>query len=78
TAGGIVRWFRDQFCVKEREAERELNISAYRLLDEEAEDIPPGSEGLLLLPYFMGERSPIWDTLNDFYLISVILYKSFL
>lgn len=23
--------------------------------------MPLGSEGLLALPYFMGERSPIWD-----------------
>jgi xylulokinase len=27
----------------------------------EAEKIPPGSDGLLLLPYFLGERTPIWD-----------------
>ncbi|MBA7542362.1 Xylulose kinase [subsurface metagenome] len=76
TAGGIVRWFRDQFCVKEREAERGLNISAYRLLDEEVEDIPPGSEGLLLLPYFMGERSPIWDPNAKGTIIGLTLYHT--
>lgn len=26
-----------------------------------AADVPPGSEGLLLLPYFAGERSPLFD-----------------
>ena len=27
----------------------------------EAADVPPGSRGLLLLPYFAGERTPIYD-----------------
>jgi xylulokinase len=27
----------------------------------EAEKVPPGSDGLIVLPYFMGERTPIWD-----------------
>jgi len=76
TAGGIVRWFRDQFGDKELEAERELNISAYRLLDEAVENIPPGSEGLLLLPYFMGERSPIWDPDAKGTIIGLTLYHT--
>ena len=25
------------------------------------ENVPPGCEGLLALPYFMGERAPLWD-----------------
>lgn len=76
TAGGIVRWFRDQFGDKEREAERESNISAYKLLDQAVEDIPPGSEGLLLLPYFMGERSPIWDPDAKGTIIGLTLYHT--
>jgi xylulokinase len=76
TAGGIVRWFRDQFGDKEREAERESNISAYKLLDEAVEDISPGSEGLLLLPYFMGERSPIWDPDAKGTIIGLTLYHT--
>ena len=30
-------------------------------LNAEAAPLPPGSEGLLFLPYLMGERTPIWD-----------------
>jgi len=30
-------------------------------LSEEASEVPPGSEGLLVLPYFAGERNPISD-----------------
>jgi xylulokinase len=53
-----------------------LNISAYKLLDQAVEDIPPGSEGLLLLPYFMGERSPIWDPDAKGTIIGLTLYHT--
>jgi len=76
TAGGIIRWFRDQFGDKELAVERESKISAYQLLDTEAEKINPGSEGLLLLPYFMGERSPIWDPEAKGTIIGLTLYHN--
>jgi gluconokinase len=31
-------------------------------LMEDAEVVPPGAEGVLLLPYFTGERNPHWDS----------------
>ncbi len=76
TAGGIVKWFRDNFALKERETERSMGISAYKQLDEQAKDIPVGSEGLLLLPYFMGERSPIWDPNAKGTIIGLTLYHT--
>ncbi len=62
-AGALTTWFRNNFGQMERDAERTLGINAYSLLSQEAESIPPGSEGLLVLPYFAGERAPVWDTL---------------
>ncbi len=32
-----------------------------RLPEAAAEQVPAGSEGLLFLPYLLGERAPIWD-----------------
>ena len=32
-------------------------------MDEAAASVAPGSNGLLFLPYFMGERSPYWNPL---------------
>jgi ribulokinase len=61
TAGAVVRWFRDVFGGPELEAEKRLGIDAYTLLELKCKNVPAGSEGLLVLPYFMGERSPIWD-----------------
>jgi len=62
TAGATVKWFRDTFAQLEKQTEQSGGINAYVTLDKQAEKIPAGSEGLIVLPYFMGERSPVWDT----------------
>ncbi|MDQ3227033.1 MAG: FGGY family carbohydrate kinase [Chloroflexota bacterium] len=61
TSGALTRWFRDQFGQGERRVEQELGINAYSLLALEAEATPPGADGLVVLPYFGGERTPIYD-----------------
>jgi len=61
TSGAIIKWFRNTFCELEVQQEEETGKNAYAVLDAEAEKIREGSEGLIVLPYFMGERSPIWD-----------------
>ena len=62
TAGAIVKWFRQTLCQFELEAEKAGGKNAYDVLNEQAANIPAGSEGLVVLPYFMGERSPVWDS----------------
>ncbi len=57
TTGALTRWFRDNFA-RELLSEDE---DAYGTLAREAGDVPPGSLGLMLLPYFSGERTPIND-----------------
>jgi len=59
--GSLIRWFRDNFGQMERLTEKELGVDAYEILNMEAEKILSGSDGLLVLPYFMGERCPLWD-----------------
>ncbi|AOK29819.1 MULTISPECIES: FGGY-family carbohydrate kinase [Burkholderia] len=62
TAGASVSWFREQFCHAELEAARAAgNGDAHRLLEAAAAQVPAGSDGVLFLPYLMGERSPVWD-----------------
>ncbi|WP_310282332.1 gluconokinase [Flavobacterium piscis] len=34
---------------------------SFEVLFEEAQKIPAGSDGLLFVPYLLGERAPIWD-----------------
>jgi len=76
TTGALVRWFRDEFGFVEREVERLTGLSAYSLLDREAERIPPGSDGLIVLPYFMGERTPIWDPMARGLIFGLTLYHT--
>jgi sugar (pentulose or hexulose) kinase len=52
-AGGNLSWLAELFD--------EPPIDFYTRQDEAAAQLPPGSDGLVYLPYLMGERTPIWD-----------------
>jgi xylulokinase len=60
-AGLSLRWFREQFGASEAWLARQTGLDSYDLILEQAARIPPGSEGLLWLPYLMGERTPHLD-----------------
>lgn len=62
TGGQALRYLRDTFSSVEMDVERLLKVSAYDMITLQANGVRPGSEGLLVLPYFMGERSPLWDS----------------
>ncbi|MEU0571397.1 FGGY-family carbohydrate kinase [Nonomuraea sp. NPDC005983] len=49
TSGAVTGWL------------RELTGASYETLTKEAADVARGAEGLLMLPYFAGERTPIFD-----------------
>jgi xylulokinase len=51
TSGTLTHWFRDQLA----------RDSDFATLAAEAEASPKGANGLLCLPYFSGERTPIHD-----------------
>jgi len=63
SCGAVTRYFRDTFGQFEKLAASSLGVDVYDLMNLEAADAPPGSDGLIVLPYFMGERTPIWDPL---------------
>lgn len=48
-SGALTNWLKD------------ITGSEFAILTEEAGDVKPGSNGLLALPYFAGERTPISD-----------------
>ena len=60
-AGASVTWFRETFCQAEIAAAKAQGVDPHSLLEHDAAPLPPGSDGLLFLPYLMGERSPVWD-----------------
>ncbi|MDR1579580.1 MAG: FGGY-family carbohydrate kinase [Synergistaceae bacterium] len=62
-AGTLTRWFRDNFSPDIVSMAEKDGQNVYALLAETARDISPGSDGLTVLPYFSGERTPINDPL---------------
>lgn len=61
-AGLSLRWFRDEVAAeREKQAAAAAGRDAYDVLTELAAEAPPGCEGLLFLPYLMGERTPHLD-----------------
>lgn len=61
--GSIVKWFRDNFASAEQLEAEKSGRDAYQVLDEKAAAVPAGSEGLVLVDYFQGNRTPIRDPL---------------
>jgi len=51
TSGALTKWIRDNFS----------EGMSFGELTEEAAKTPPGSAGLVVLPYFAGERTPLYD-----------------
>jgi len=61
TSGSITRWFRDTLGAQELRAEECGGENAYAALSRLASCSVPGAGGLIALPYFYGERTPIND-----------------
>lgn len=59
--GGVMRWFEREFADYEREIKEKVGKSSLTQLNEIAENVAPGSDGVVFLPYMSGERSPIWN-----------------
>jgi xylulokinase len=61
TSGSLTRWFRDNLAPDLVATEEQGGEAAYAALMREATAAPAGSAGVLVLPYFSGERTPIND-----------------
>jgi len=61
SAGYALRWYRDSLGESEKKAALKAKRDPYDLLAEEAKGVAPGCEGLVFLPYLMGERTPHRD-----------------
>jgi len=57
-AGGSLRWLRDGLALSDWHPPEG---DPYDRMTAEAQEVPPGSEGLLFLPYLSGERTPHAD-----------------
>lgn len=59
TSGGLaLRWFRDEFCEADVTNARHASQDAYDLIAKRAASVPPGSDGLVVLPHLQGAMAP--------------------
>ena len=61
TGGSALNWFARNFAGGEAEAARSAGLTLHQWLDRLADATPPGAEGLVVLPYFLGEKTPVHD-----------------
>ncbi|MBN1834452.1 MAG: xylulokinase [Spirochaetales bacterium] len=61
SGGGSFQWLKNVLADSDSTAAAKAGVDVYDLLTREAEGVPCGSEGVVFLPYLMGERSPLWN-----------------
>lgn len=61
STGSVVKWFKDNYSGKEAASAAQRGVDIYTVLTELAEQVPPGSEGLIVLDYWQGNRTPYVD-----------------
>ncbi len=60
-AGSSYSWMRDQLCRAEKLDADRMGTSVYKEINDQIAQVPVGANGVLYMPYLMGERSPWWD-----------------
>jgi len=61
TAGSSHNWLKNTLCDKENSICMDLPLDPYELIEEAMASAPPGSNGVIFLPYMLGERTPWWN-----------------
>jgi ribulose kinase len=61
STGSVVKWFRDHFAGSFEQQAQTAKKEIYEVLDAEAAKIRPGCDGLTLLDYWQGNRTPLRD-----------------
>lgn len=60
-AGGAYNWLKETICLKECQDAAANGTSPYEYMNSQIEGSPVGSNGLIFLPYLLGERAPRWN-----------------
>ena len=63
STGSIVAWFKNRFAGDAVAEAKRRGVDPYDVLTELARDVPIGSEGLVAIDYFQGNRTPYTDPL---------------
>lgn len=60
-AGGAYNWLKNTVCSMESYKAKEEGTSPYTYMNEQIEKSTVGANGLIFLPYLLGERAPRWN-----------------
>lgn len=60
-AGGSYNWVKNTICTMEAYKAKENHTSPYQYMNELIEESPVGANGVIFLPYLLGERAPRWN-----------------
>lgn len=63
SGGSALNWFVDRIATAEVEKAKAAGVSPHQHLDRIASTTPAGADGILILPYFLGEKTPLHDPL---------------
>lgn len=61
TAGSSHNWLKETLCHPEVYASKDKNVSPFEVIDESIRKSPTGANGVIFLPYMLGERTPWWN-----------------
>jgi len=61
-AAGVFRWFRDEIALFNNHKSTDKKDAIYEVLDDMIAGTPPGSKGLIMMPYFAGSAAPRWNS----------------
>lgn len=60
-AGSAYKWYRNALAILEVKVANQVGVDPYNIINEQASALPPGSNGVICLPYFAGSGAPNWD-----------------
>jgi xylulokinase len=61
SGGSALNWFTKTIAMGEAQNAAKKGVSLHQHLDQISTNIPPGSDGVQIVPYFLGEKTPIHD-----------------
>ena len=60
-SGSMLNWIVRHLARAEVEEAEAAGLGVHAFLDRRAAEVPPGAGGVVLLPYFLGEKTPLHD-----------------